>query len=42
MIELGFKDTSHLSKTFKKYYGMSMSEFRRNGEYVLLHAQTNI
>ncbi len=27
--ELGFTDTSHLSRTFKKYYGRTIQEFRR-------------
>ena len=34
--ELGFTDVSHLSKTFKKYVGISIREFKNNGEYRLL------
>lgn len=34
--ELGFSDVSHLSKTFKKYSGTSIREFKNNGEYILL------
>ncbi|PXX29678.1 AraC family transcriptional regulator [Arenibacter sp. ARW7G5Y1] len=34
--ELGFTDVSHLSKTFKKYSGTSIREFKNNGEYILL------
>ncbi|MCT4580340.1 MAG: AraC family transcriptional regulator [Flavobacteriales bacterium] len=34
--ELNFTDVSHLSKTFKKYTGVSLSEFRKKGEYMLL------
>ena len=34
--ELSFTDVSHLSKTFKKYTGMSISEFKKQGEYQLL------
>ncbi|TYP98976.1 AraC family transcriptional regulator [Tenacibaculum adriaticum] len=34
--ELGFTDVSHLSKTFKRYVGSSIREFKNNGEYVLL------
>ncbi len=34
--ELNFTDVSHLSKTFKRYAGMTMSEFRKEGEYRLL------
>ncbi len=34
--ELGFTDVSHLSKTFKKYTGMSIREFKKQGEYQLL------
>lgn len=34
--ELGFTDVSHLSKTFKKYVGTSIREFKNNGEYMLL------
>lgn len=32
--ELGFTDESHLAKTFKKYGGVSPSEFRRNNRRV--------
>ena len=34
--ELGFTDVSHLSKTFKRYSGQSIREFKNNGEYMLL------
>ncbi|GAL61695.1 AraC family transcriptional regulator [Algibacter lectus] len=34
--ELGFTDVSHLSKTFKRYAGTSIREFKNNGEYMLL------
>ena len=34
--ELSFTDVSHLSKTFKKYTGMSIREFKKRGEYQLL------
>lgn len=34
--ELSFTDVSHLSKTFKRYVGMSIREFRKEGEYHLL------
>ncbi|NIJ43818.1 AraC-like DNA-binding protein [Wenyingzhuangia heitensis] len=34
--ELAFTDASHLSKTFKKYTGSSIRDFKKNGEYVLL------
>ncbi len=34
--ELGFTDVSHLSRTFKKYTGMTMRQFRKEGEYQLL------
>lgn len=34
--DLGFTDLSHLSKTFKKYTGKSIKDFKKEGEYVLL------
>ncbi|MEL7375581.1 MAG: AraC family transcriptional regulator [Bacteroidota bacterium] len=34
--ELSFTDVSHLSKTFKKYAGVSIRDFKKKGEYVLL------
>ncbi|NNE78239.1 MAG: helix-turn-helix transcriptional regulator [Pricia sp.] len=34
--DLAFTDVSHLSKTFKRYVGTSIREFKNNGEYVLL------
>lgn len=34
--ELGFTDVSHLTKTFKRYSGLTLKEFKRNGEYQLL------
>ncbi len=34
--ELSFTDVSHLSKTFKKYTGMSIRDFKKEGEYHLL------
>lgn len=33
---LGFTDVSHLSKTFKRYTGVTIREFKNNGEYMLL------
>ena len=38
--ELSFTDVSHLSKTFKKYTGMSIREFKKQGEYQLLKRGT--
>ncbi|PHI18147.1 AraC family transcriptional regulator [Lewinellaceae bacterium SD302] len=34
--ELNFTDVSHLSKTFKRYVGISLRDFRKQGEYHLL------
>ncbi len=34
--ELSFTDVSHLSKTFKRYTGMSIRDFKKEGEYQLL------
>lgn len=34
--ELSFTDVSHLSKTFKRYTGISIREFKKHGEYRLL------
>ena len=34
--ELSFADVSHLSKTFKRYTGMSIREFKKEGEYHIL------
>ena len=34
--ELSFTDVSHLSKTFKRYTGMSIRDFKKMGEYQLL------
>jgi len=34
--DLGFTDVSHLSKTFKRYTGISIREFKNNGDYILL------
>lgn len=34
--ELNFTDVSHLSKTFKKYTGLSIRDFKQKGEYQLL------
>ncbi|SHI85391.1 AraC family transcriptional regulator [Pseudozobellia thermophila] len=34
--ELGFTDVSHLSKTFKRYVGLSIREFKNQGEYRML------
>lgn len=34
--ELSFTDVSHLSKTFKKHTGISIREFKKEGEYRLL------
>lgn len=38
--ELSFTDVSHLSKTFKKYTGMSIRDFKKRGEYLLLKRST--
>lgn len=38
--ELNFTDVSHLSKTFKKYTGMSIRTFKKQGEYKLLKRST--
>ncbi|MEM6772313.1 MAG: AraC family transcriptional regulator, partial [Bacteroidota bacterium] len=38
--ELGFTDASHLSKTYKKYTGLSIREFRQRGEYQILKRST--
>jgi AraC family transcriptional regulator len=34
--DLRFTDVSHLSKTFKKYTGKSIRDFKKEGEYLLL------
>ncbi len=34
--DLGFTDVSHLSKTFKRYTGTSIRDFKNKGEYMLL------
>ncbi len=34
--ELGYTDVSHLSRTFKKYTGVSVRTFKQEGEYRLL------
>ena len=34
--ELSFTDVSHLSKTFKRYTGISLRDFKKQGEYRLL------
>ncbi|WP_405604705.1 AraC family transcriptional regulator [Polaribacter sp. Asnod1-A03] len=34
--ELGFTDVSHLSKTFKRYVGKSIRDFKNDGNYILL------
>ncbi|MDN3667298.1 AraC family transcriptional regulator [Algibacter miyuki] len=34
--DLDFTDVSHLSKTFKRYIGKSIREFKNDGEYMLL------
>ncbi|MEN0004400.1 MAG: AraC family transcriptional regulator [Bacteroidota bacterium] len=38
--ELSFTDVSHLSKTFKKYTGMSVRAFKAKGEYQVLKRST--
>ncbi len=38
--ELSFTDVSHLSKTFKKYTGMSVRDFKKQGQYQLLKRST--
>lgn len=37
---LGFTDVSHLSKTFKRYVGTSVRDFKNKREYVLLKRAT--
>ncbi|WP_276166702.1 AraC family transcriptional regulator [Zobellia alginiliquefaciens] len=39
--DLGFTDVSHLSKTFKRYAGTSIRDFKSNGEYMLLKRNKN-
>ncbi|WP_075340797.1 AraC family transcriptional regulator [Tenacibaculum agarivorans] len=39
--DLGFTDVSHLSKTFKRYVGISIRDFKNKGEYILLKRGTN-
>ncbi|SOU87817.1 AraC family transcriptional regulator [Tenacibaculum dicentrarchi] len=34
--ELGFSDASHLTRTFKKHTGLTISEFKTKGNYCLL------
>ncbi|APQ19025.1 AraC family transcriptional regulator [Maribacter hydrothermalis] len=34
--DLGFTDVSHLSKTFKRYVGISIKEFKNKGDYKIL------
>ena len=34
--ELGFTDTSHLSRTFKKHYGCTIQQFKKQGKFRLL------
>lgn len=38
--ELGFTDTSHLSRTFRKYYGCTIQQFRQRGQQRLLSGGT--
>ncbi|WP_046242574.1 helix-turn-helix domain-containing protein [Hymenobacter terrenus] len=38
--ELGFTDTSHLSRTFKKYYGCTIQEFRKRSTFSLLSGKS--
>ena len=38
--DLGFTDVSHLSKTFKRYTGSSIRDFKIKGEYMLLKRAT--
>ena len=38
--ELGFTDTSHLSRTFKKNYGCTIQEFKKRGSFHLLKSKT--
>lgn len=38
--ELSFTDVSHLSRSFKKYTGMSIRDFKQAGEYRLLKRST--
>lgn len=39
--ELGFSDSSHLARTFKKYSHQSIKEFRNKGDYYLLKKERN-
>ncbi|WP_452219378.1 helix-turn-helix domain-containing protein [Lacinutrix undariae] len=34
--DLGFTDASYLSKTFKRYVGKTIREFKNEGVYILL------
>ncbi|MBC8152005.1 MAG: helix-turn-helix transcriptional regulator [Bacteroidetes bacterium] len=38
--ELGFTDTSHLSRTFKKYYGCTIQAFRKRGSFQQLSGKS--
>ncbi|WP_299716142.1 AraC family transcriptional regulator [uncultured Tenacibaculum sp.] len=38
--DLDFSDVSHLSKTFKRYTGVTIKEFKTNGEYMLMKRAT--
>ena len=38
--ELGFTDTSHLSRTFKKYYGCTIQTFKKRGRFHLLSGKS--
>ncbi len=40
--ELGFTDTSHFSRTFKKVYGCTAQEFRQRGSFQLLKSQSRV
>ena len=39
--QLGFTDTSHLSRTFKKAYGCTIQQFRQRGTFHLLKGKSN-
>jgi len=38
--ELGFTDTSHLSRTFKKYYGRTIQQFKKQSTFRLLNSSS--
>lgn len=40
--ELGFTDTSHFSRTFRKVYGCTIQAFRKRGTFHLLQGETGV